>query len=293
MTTLRQGNQVLNLILQQETSREQLQKLFATGLLSDLLSGNLEGVNRNHFRKILGLRPICSDPSMERSVRQLEKEDPLDRYPWLGRKFHFTGIDLVVNDAVSGASGHQMRDGIKALEVCILEAATSEELREKACEAIKHHNMIDCEVLDECGDMIGGIGIGAVPKWDFNFEDAHFLVLSRFAGTELIVVYEIKKLSEAQRQTAEPISSGLSGETKLRDLLAGRYQINIRDERRTARIEFQPYAVDLRVRFLQGAPMYSMKGLLVANKWTILVIDNTDEPVESFLHAHLKFEKFD
>src|SRR4051812_16721051 len=114
MTTLRQGNQVLNLILQQETPREQLQKLFATGLLSDLLSGNLDGVNRNHFRKMLGLRPIHPDPNHEHALRKQEKEDPLDRYPWLGRKFHFTGIDLVINDTVSGVSGHQMRDGIKA-----------------------------------------------------------------------------------------------------------------------------------------------------------------------------------
>lgn len=193
MTTLRQGNQVFNLILQQKTPREQLQKLLASGLLSDLLSGNIEGIDRNRFRKVLGLRPISPDPNMERSVRQLEKEDPLDRYPWLRRKFHFTGIDLVIDDRVTGVNSHQMRTGIKALEVRMIAATNSEELRANASEALKNLKMIDCEVLDEYGDMIGGIGIGAVPKWDFNLEDAHFLVLSRFAETDLIVVYEIKK----------------------------------------------------------------------------------------------------
>ena len=71
MTTLRQGNQVLNLILQQKTSREQLQKLLASGLLSDLLSGNLEGTDRNRFRKVLGLRPISPDPSMGKQTNAM------------------------------------------------------------------------------------------------------------------------------------------------------------------------------------------------------------------------------
>jgi hypothetical protein len=207
MTTLRQGNQVLNLILQQETPREQLQKLFASGLLSDLLSGDLDKVDRNHFRKILGLRPICSDPGMERTVRQMEKEDPLDRYPWLGHKFHFTGIDLVVNDTVTGVSSHSLRTGIQALEVHVLEATTSEELKKIAWAAMQQYKMMDCEVLDEFGDRIGWAGEGAGSKWDFNFEDAHFVVLSNFAGTELIVVYEIKKFYKAHKPNLGPYSA--------------------------------------------------------------------------------------
>lgn len=193
MTTLRQGNQVLNLILQQKTPREQLQKLLASGLLSDLLSGNLDGVDRNHFRKILGLRSISPDPHHEQALRDMEKEEPLSRYPWLRRKFHFTGIDLNVHDTISGVSGHQFRTGIQALDVDVLKATTSDELRKLAWEALKRHKLMDCEVLDEFGDRIGFAGEGAGSKWDFNFEDARFLVLSNFAGHELIVVYEIKK----------------------------------------------------------------------------------------------------
>lgn len=207
MTTLRQGNQVLNLILQQQTPREQLQKLLASGLLSDLLSGNLDGVDRNHFRKVLGLRPISPDPNHERALREQENEDPLDRYPWLQHKFHFTGIDLAVNDAISGLGCHQMRDGIKALEVDVLEVTTSEELRKLAWEAIQHYRLMDCEVLDEFGDRIGWMGEGAGSKWDFNFDDAHFLVLSDFAGTRLIVVYEIKKFYKAHKPNLGPYSA--------------------------------------------------------------------------------------
>lgn len=175
-------------------------------MLSDLLSGNLEGVDRNHFRKILGLRPICSDPSMERSVREQEREDPLGRYPWLGRKFHFTGIDLVVNDMITGESSHSLRTGIQALEVHTLEATTSEELKKLAWAAMQQYKMMDCEVLDEFGDRIGWMGEGAGSKWDFNFEDAHFVVLSNFAGTELIVVYEIKKFYKAHKPNLGPYS---------------------------------------------------------------------------------------
>ena len=57
--TLAQGNQVLNLILQKRTPSKQLQKLLASGLLSDILDANLEnGVNRNTFRSVIGLKPF-------------------------------------------------------------------------------------------------------------------------------------------------------------------------------------------------------------------------------------------
>ena len=207
MTTLAQGNQVLNLILQQQTPREQLQELLASGLLSDLLNANLDNVDRNHFRKILGLRQIFPDPKVEKNLRQQEKENPLDRYPWLGRKFHFTGIDLVVDDLITDVSSHSLRTGIQALEVHVMEATTSEELKKLAWAAMQQYKMMDCEVLDEFGDRIGWAGEGAGSKWDFNFEDAHFVVLSNFAGTELVVVYEIKKFYKAHKPNLGPYSA--------------------------------------------------------------------------------------
>ncbi len=54
--TLAQGNQVLNLILQKQTPAEQLQTLIQSGLLSDLLDANVEEVNRDKFREVIGLR---------------------------------------------------------------------------------------------------------------------------------------------------------------------------------------------------------------------------------------------
>ena len=57
--TLAQGNQMLNLILQKQTPSEQLQRLMGSGLFSDLLEANLEnGIDRNAFRVLIGLKPI-------------------------------------------------------------------------------------------------------------------------------------------------------------------------------------------------------------------------------------------
>jgi hypothetical protein len=40
-----------------EASREQLQVMLTTGLLADLRDGNLENVDRDEFRRVLGLKP--------------------------------------------------------------------------------------------------------------------------------------------------------------------------------------------------------------------------------------------
>ena len=54
--TLAQGNQVINLILQKRVSDSQLQELFESGLLADLLGAYLEGVDRNAVRIALGYK---------------------------------------------------------------------------------------------------------------------------------------------------------------------------------------------------------------------------------------------
>ena len=53
---LAQGNQVLNLILQKQTSVKQLQALIESGLLSDLLDANVEEVDRDKFREVIGFK---------------------------------------------------------------------------------------------------------------------------------------------------------------------------------------------------------------------------------------------
>jgi hypothetical protein len=55
-TTLAQGNQIINLILQKKLPAEKLQKLFKSGLFSDLLDvEEPEVIDRKAFRIILGL----------------------------------------------------------------------------------------------------------------------------------------------------------------------------------------------------------------------------------------------
>ena len=54
--TLKQGNQVLTLILQKDLPSEKLQALIESGLLSDLLDANIGTVDREKFQEVLGLR---------------------------------------------------------------------------------------------------------------------------------------------------------------------------------------------------------------------------------------------
>lgn len=54
--TLKQAGKVLEVI--GETPCEQLQKLLGSGLFSDLLAANVESVNRDDFRKVIGLKPL-------------------------------------------------------------------------------------------------------------------------------------------------------------------------------------------------------------------------------------------
>lgn len=56
--TLKQAGKVLELIGQKETSCEQFQKLFGSGLFSDLLDANVDSVDRDAFRQAIGLKPL-------------------------------------------------------------------------------------------------------------------------------------------------------------------------------------------------------------------------------------------
>jgi len=58
LATLKQAKKVLELVEETEIPLEQLQKLLASGLLSDLLKANLDEMNRHEFRRVCGLVPI-------------------------------------------------------------------------------------------------------------------------------------------------------------------------------------------------------------------------------------------
>ncbi len=169
---------------------QSLQCLLESGLLTDLLDGKIRGTNRDTFREILGLRPVSITKDSKKS------RDPLERYPWLERKFHFTGISLVVEDEVSGLFGATSRNGVKKLEIHRLVAETSEKLETAAGEAMGKHNLSECDVLDNYGRTIGNIARFNEcwePDWKFELADARFLALFNFAETETVVIYEISK----------------------------------------------------------------------------------------------------
>lgn len=54
--TLSQASKILSLF--DETPREQIQAILGSGLLADLRDGNIVEVNRDEFRKIIGLEPL-------------------------------------------------------------------------------------------------------------------------------------------------------------------------------------------------------------------------------------------
>ena len=63
--TLKQWNQVLNLILHKDVPLEQLQDLLESGLLSDLLDANIQQVDRSKFREVLGLSTFKHDKAKD------------------------------------------------------------------------------------------------------------------------------------------------------------------------------------------------------------------------------------
>lgn len=56
--TLAQASHLLTMIKQKGVPAEQLQDLFESGLLADLLDANVDEVKRDEFRKVLGLTPV-------------------------------------------------------------------------------------------------------------------------------------------------------------------------------------------------------------------------------------------
>lgn len=89
VATLGQGAKVLELILQKETPVAQMQDLLKRGLLADLLDANVGSVDREDFRKLLGLGNLMPDLMELTGVALPEKKRTLtDRikdggYDWV------------------------------------------------------------------------------------------------------------------------------------------------------------------------------------------------------------------
>jgi len=60
--TLGQGIKVLELVRDKEISSEQFQKVMSSGLLADLLDANVDDVDRDSFRRNIGLKPLNPKP---------------------------------------------------------------------------------------------------------------------------------------------------------------------------------------------------------------------------------------
>jgi len=107
--TLKQGNQVLNLVLQKDVPREQLQELLASGLLADLLDANIQQVDRIKFREVLGLSIFKYDQT--KNGWKLLKDVPFD-----GKKFVPEFVEFL-KPGESNMHGKEMKRRAKTLNV--------------------------------------------------------------------------------------------------------------------------------------------------------------------------------
>lgn len=57
--TLKQGNQILNLILQKKATSHSLQQLLASGVLSDILEMDTSHINRRELQRFLCIPPVA------------------------------------------------------------------------------------------------------------------------------------------------------------------------------------------------------------------------------------------
>ncbi len=115
--TLGQGNQLINLILQKKVQVDQLQKIIDSGLFADLLDAqNIEKVDRNVFRKLLGLSSLrFVDEELSSNCGYfsgyLRPNPILQQVNVIRRVFHNLG-DHFVNESItsgplfSGAEGY-------------------------------------------------------------------------------------------------------------------------------------------------------------------------------------------
>ena len=80
--TLDQAKHILVLLGQKNPSKESLNVLFKSGLLSDLLDADLSQVSRDDFRKLLGLHSLNLQISVDCSL-SLEEMILVPRFDWV------------------------------------------------------------------------------------------------------------------------------------------------------------------------------------------------------------------
>ncbi len=96
--TLGQGIKMLTLIEQKETPCEQMQKLLASGLIADLLDANVDGVDRNAFRQLVGLKPFNVYALTINYSRSVEDGIKAGKYDW-------SNSDIASSHCTSGEAG--------------------------------------------------------------------------------------------------------------------------------------------------------------------------------------------
>ncbi len=103
--TLKQAEKILSLFT--ETPMDQLQNILESGLLTDLRDGNFDGVNRNAFRQVIGLKPLNIYPLSVDYNRSIEEGIKAGKYDWFNNDItssHFpseeTGIKEVPLDLI-------------------------------------------------------------------------------------------------------------------------------------------------------------------------------------------------
>ena len=105
--TLKQGNQVLNLILQKDIPCEQLQELLASGLLSDLLDANIQQIDRVKFRKVLDLSTFKHDKTKD-------GWELLEDVPFDGKQFTLKMVEFLKSGEFE-VDGEEVRRRAKKL----------------------------------------------------------------------------------------------------------------------------------------------------------------------------------
>lgn len=63
-----QAANLLTLVSNKGTPAGQIQRLYSSGLLADLLDANVDEVNRDEFRRVLGLGPVCKIVPFEKKL---------------------------------------------------------------------------------------------------------------------------------------------------------------------------------------------------------------------------------
>jgi hypothetical protein len=81
--TLGHGVKILQLIDQKGIPGEQIQKIIGSGLLSDLLDANIGTVDRNEFRKLLGLNAFYIYHMTVDYSQSIEKAAKAGKYRWV------------------------------------------------------------------------------------------------------------------------------------------------------------------------------------------------------------------